>query len=439
MAENGPTGCVLRPTWAEVDLAAVEHNAALLASIVAPGALCAVVKADAYGHGAVAVARAALRGGAAWLAVALVEEGVELRMAGIEAPVLLLSEPPQAAMGQAVAYRLTPTLYSVGGVRAFDMAAQAAAAPVPVHVKVDTGMHRVGASPEDLPAVVEEVMSSRHLAVGGLWTHLAMAGEGDGSFTVEQLARFDRARQQLALGGQGLGSSVILHVANSAGTIVHPEARLDMVRCGIALYGELPSQELGPALSRATGGGRLHPALSLKSRIAFVRELPAGSRLSYGRCTPLPERSVVATVPIGYADGMPRALFSKGASVLIGGRRRRLAGMVTMDQIMVDCGPDAEVAVGDEVVLIGKQGDEEVTAGEWASLLGGISYEVFCGIGARVPRIYPTDRSPRSADPLVPGTVGSGTVGSGTVGSGTVGSGTVGSGMGEAGVGGSCE
>ena len=179
----------------------------------------------------------------------------------------------------------------------------------------------------------------------------------------------------------------VIHAANTAGAVLYPQARYGMVRCGIGLYGYLPSAAVGAAFTVAAGGARLRPALSLRARVVSVRTLAEGERPSYGRLRPLPRRSVVATIPIGYADGVPRALFAKGASVLIGGKRRPLAGMVTMDQIMVDCEEDTSVQPGDEVVLLGRQGDEEITADEWAELLGTISYEILCGIGPRVPRV----------------------------------------------------
>ena len=386
---GGPPGP--RPAWAEVDLAAVRHNAALLRAVCAPARLCAVVKADGYGHGAVAVATAALEAGASWLAVALVEEGAALRGAGIEAPVLLLSEPPPEAMAAVVAERLTPTVYTRPGVRALADAAREARRVVDAHVKVDTGMHRVGADPEDAAEVVGAVVGGSSLRFAGLWTHLAVAdgtaGE-DRTFTDRQLDRFDDVRAVLADAGL---EPRLLHAANSAGALCHPRSRLDLVRCGIALYGLLPSPALAGAFEEAAAaaglGEGLRPVLSLKARVSMVRVLEAGERPSYGRRYPLPETSVVATVPLGYADGVPRRYFEAGGTVLVGGRRRPLAGTVTMDQILVDCGPDPEVRAGDEVVLIGDQGDGSLSAWDWATVLETIAYEVVCGIGPRVPRV----------------------------------------------------
>jgi alanine racemase len=382
-----------RPAWADIDLAAVRHNAGVLCRLAGPAALCAVVKADGYGHGDLPVARAALAGGATWLAVALVEEGVTLRDGGIDAPILLLSEPPAEAMAEAVARGLVPTVYSRGGLEALGrVVGDGGLPPLAVHLKVDTGMHRVGADAGDAGALADTIAADPRLRLGAVWTHLAVAdgpGPDDRAFTRTQLQRFDAILAGLAAAGHRPG---LTHVANSAGTIAVPESRRDLVRCGIALYGVAPTEALAEQLASARGG-RLRPVLSLRTRVTFVRDLDSGERPSYGRRRPLARRSTVATAPIGYADGVPRRLFDQGAEVLIRGTRRPLAGVVTMDQIVIDCGPvGAEpVAVGDEVVLLGRQGSEEVTASEWADLLGTISYEVLCDIGPRVPRLLTDD------------------------------------------------
>jgi len=376
-----------RPAWAEIDLAAVAHNAAVLARVAAPAELCAVVKAHGYGHGGPAVARAAVAGGAGRLAVALVDEGVELREHGVTAPVLLLSECGADAADTALAYGLTPTLYSTGGIQAFATAARTAGRPVAVHVKVDTGMHRVGAAPEDLVALAAAVVHEPMLDLEGVWTHLPVAdGEqaADRAYTEDQLDLFDRLVADLAAAGI---SALVLHAANTAGAVAFARSRHDMVRCGLGLYGYLPSPTVHAAFAQQSGSDALQPAMALKARVVAVRTLEAGERPSYGRLRPLPSRSVVATVPIGYADGVPRALFDAGYEVLIGGMRRPLAGAVTMDQIVVDCGDDDSVQPGDEVVLLGRQRDEVITADDWAALLGTISYEVVCGVGPRMPRI----------------------------------------------------
>ena len=387
-----------RPAWAEIDLGALSHNAATLARLTQPAALCAVVKADGYGHGAVTAARAALGGGASCLAVALVDEGVELREAGIDAPILLLSEPPVDAVDELVAHRLTPTVAGTDVLGPLAAAARGAGRAVGVHVKVDTGMHRVGVAPDGAPSLWSAVLDEPALGAEGLWTHLAVAdcaSASDRAYTQSQLDRFAGVVDTI---GRDRTRPGFLHTANSAGAVSWPSARYDMVRCGIALYGVAPSGAVAADLA-ASGAAPLRPALALRSTVAAVRRLEAGERPSYGRWRALPVDSQVATVPLGYADGVPRALFTAGYSVLIGGRRRPLAGMVTMDQLVVDCGPEGDVAPGDEVTLLGRQGDDEITATEWASLLGTIAYEVLCGIGPRVPRVAvgvpaATDRSP---------------------------------------------
>jgi len=372
----------LRPAWAEVDRAAIQHNTRLLVERVAPAQVCAVVKAHGYGHGPVQVAEAALRAGATWLGVALVEEGAHLRSAGqFTEPILLLSEPPSTQMDDVVAHGLTPTLYTPAAV---DAAAKAVAAsarrePLPVHVKVDSGMHRVGASPDAAARIAFAVHDSPELRLEGLWTHLAVADEPHHPFTTTQVQRFDAVVDELAAHGV---RAQLLHAANSAAALTRPDARYDMVRCGIALYGLAPSPELD-------GVADLHPALTLKARVALVKRVDAGEAVSYGLRYRFDRGSHVATVPIGYADGVPRRLGAVGGEVLIGGRRRPIAGTVTMDQITVDCGDDDRVAVGDEVVLVGRQGADEISAWDWATRLDTIAYEIVSGISRRVPLDYP--------------------------------------------------
>jgi alanine racemase len=367
----------LRPAWAEVDLDAIGGNVRRLVALAAPAEVCAVVKADGYGHGAVAVARAALAAGASWLAVALPAEGSLLRGEGIEAPILLLSEPD--SWEETLRHRLTPTVHRAESIGALAAAVEAAGGPpVGVHLKVDTGMHRIGCAPEVALERAKAIVASTGLRLDAVYTHFPVADEPDNPFTPAQSALFDSVVAELRAAGLG---DFRVHAANSAATLVHPDLRHDLVRCGIAVYGLEPS----PAL-RGVGG--LTPALSLKARVSHVQRIPAGVAVSYGLRRPAPVDTVVATVPLGYADGVPRRLSEVGAEVLVGGRRCPLAGNVTMDQILVDCGPGAEVEVGDEVVLLGRQGHEEVPVSDWADRLGTITYEITCGISPRVPRVY---------------------------------------------------
>ena len=350
---------------------------AVLGARVAPAQLCAVVKAGGYGHGAVPVARAALDAGAAWLAVALVDEGVELRAEGIDAPVLVLSEPRPAEMPRLVEHDLTATVYSPVGVAALADAARTAGTIAGVHLKVNTGMNRVGAQPDDVLSLARAVAADPALRLDALWTHCAVADEPENPFTAEQLRRFRAVVADLDAAGV---RPPMLHAANSAAGLVAPDSRLDLVRAGIAVYGIDPA----PALA---GVVELRPALSLHAHVTHVKRVGAGERVSYGLRHEFERDTTVATVPLGYADGVPRRLSAVGGEVLIGGRRCPIVGVVTMDQLMVDCGDDP-VAVGDEVVLIGMQGDEAITANDWGRRLDTIGYEVVCGIGARVPRVY---------------------------------------------------
>ncbi len=362
----------MRPSWVEVDLDAITHNVRLICDEVGAAEVCAVVKADGYGHGDVPVAEAALAGGATRLAVALVEEGVRLRDAAIAGPILVLSQPPNEDAETIVARRLTPTVYTAEFAAAISAIASD---PVPVHIKVDTGMHRVGALPDEVPDLVGVVLADPNLELGGLWTHFAVA-EDDAEYTKRQLDVFDDVVERLRAKGIVLP---MLHTANTAGALLYPEARHDMVRVGLGIYGLRPAPDVAGHLD-------LRPAMRVVSQVSMTQRLPAGERPSYGRRRPLPAESFVATVPVGYADGISRRLSERGR-VLIGDKPRELAGTVTMDQIVVDMGDDA-VEVGDEVVVLGAQGGSAITAEDWADLLGTINYEVVCRLGPRLPRRY---------------------------------------------------
>ena len=357
---------MVRPTYAEIDLGAIARNVAQLEELIAPSQLCAVVKADGYGHGDAPVAAVALESGATWLAVALVEEGIRLREAGIEAPILLLSETGFDSVSDIVKWELIPTAYSIG----FIDALAGTDAPLEVHVKVDTGMHRVGAAPRLIHNLVSAANRSPNLEVAALWTHFPVADE-DPDFTNRQIEIFDQTVTGLDL--------PMVHMANTAGAVLFPEARRDMCRIGLGLYGLHPCPETRDKVS-------LRPAMRLVTHVTHVQHLEAGARPSYGRIKELRTDSIVVTAPVGYADGLPRGLSEYGCA-LIGGHRFPFAGSVTMDQIVINVG-DADIGNGDEVVLLGTQGDEEVTADEWAEELNTISYEIVCSISPRIPRRY---------------------------------------------------
>jgi alanine racemase len=386
-----------RPTRAEVNLDTLEANLRALitnAKTSSQARMTALaVKADGYGHGAVEVSRSALAAGIDWLCVALVEEAIELRNAGITAPILLLSEPPIGAEDAVVEHQIMVTVYTAGCVSRLAAAARstptAARASVSLHLKVDTGMHRIGAQPSEIVGLAQQIVSAEGVQLSGFCTHFAVADAVDPSYTEGQIQKFISARDSVVAAGIDPG---VVHAANSAGSMFHPDARFDLARFGVSGYGFTPD----PARDPSAVGVTLRPTLRLVSAVSFVKQLPAGERVSYGLAYELKTPSVIATVPIGYADGMSRRLFAVGAEVLIGGRRRPLAGRVTMDQILVDCGPvgtpEADSVVhGDEVVLLGTQGDETVDAWEWASKLDTIAYEVTCALTKRVPRIYVRD------------------------------------------------
>jgi alanine racemase len=383
-----PTTSWLRPSQIEVDLGVIADNVRYLRRVAAPAAICAVVKADGYGHGALPVARAALAGGATRLAVALAEEGRALRQAGIGAPILVLSEPPPAAMGLVVDDGLTPLVYTRAGLEALEgvLAHRSPSTPsaFPVHLCVDTGMHRVGARPSEAFDLARLIDASPWLELEGLCTHFPVADEPERDVTTHQLEQLFALRARLA--AEGIQPAVV-HAANSAGTLLHPSARCDFARAGIAVYGLAPAAALraDPLVTP------LRPALTLRSQVSFVQRVGAGEGISYGLHYRPAVDTVVATVPLGYGDGVPRRLSFVGGEVLIGGARRPIAGSVTMDQLMVDCGPQSTARAGDEVVLLGRQGTEEISAWDWAERLGTIAYEVTCALTQRVARVYVND------------------------------------------------
>jgi len=379
----------VRAARADVDLGAVAHNIEVLAGHVAPAEVCAVVKADGYGHGAIAVGQAALEAGASWLAVALIEEAAVLRKAKVTAPILILSQPRLDDFDAAVHYDLRLTVYSADGIEAASAAAVAEGKPARLHLKVNTGMNRVGAAPGDIVDLARLVADRPELELEALWTHCAVADEPDHPFTTEQLAVFGHV--VAALDAEGLRPPM-LHAANSAAAIDRPQARFDLVRAGIAVYGIPPSPALAGRLD-------LRPAMRLSAEVSMVKRVSAGERVSYGLRHEFERSTTVVTVPIGYADGVTRRLSGQGGEVLIAGQRFPIVGVITMDQLMVDVG-DLDVAVGDEVVLLGEQpanagSPEQIIADDWAVKLDTIAYEVVCGIGPRVPRFYrrPAERT----------------------------------------------
>lgn len=376
--ERQPSG--FRHTWAEINLEAIACNMRLFRSNTAPGtALMAVVKAGGYGHGAVQAARAAIGAGADRLGVAILDEALQLRAASIGPPILVLGYTPPSSVRAAVEHDIALTVFSEDVLDEAARHADELGKPARVHLKIDTGMNRIGLSdPQAILALAQKAERSRFVELEGVFTHFADADGEDPGYTLRQFRSF---RETIAL-LEADGIRVPLeHCCNSAAAMRYPAMHLDMIRVGIALYGLHPSDHTRlPAYP-------LRPALQLKTKIAALNATPQGQPVGYGR-TFVPERdSLIATVPIGYADGLSRQLSNRGAA-LVGGVRVPYAGKVCMDQTMLDVTSVPGVRVGDEVVLIGTSGDGLVTADEMAAWTNTIHYEIVCAIGSRVPRLY---------------------------------------------------
>lgn len=367
---------MLRHTYCEIDLEAIRHNVRVMRACVAgDAAFLAVVKANAYGHGAVQVAKAALEEGASMLAVAIPEEGAELREAGIAAPILVLGGIEEDAAASVAKYDLTQAVFDEARIRALSAAGEAEGRAVKVHLKLDTGMCRIGVrSKEDAKRLVRLIDSLPGVELTGCFTHMATADEDEHRDTYAQIERFAALCDAIAEVHPG---KIIRHAANTASIFRYPEAHFDMVRGGIALYGYPPVPEAKD----------LRPAMRWSARAVYVKEIMPGDRVSYGGLFEAEKPTKVMTVPVGYADGYRRGMTGKGC-VLVRGRRARILGRVCMDQIMVDVTDIPGAAAGDEVVLLGAQGSECIDADEMAAWLGTISYEVICSPSMRVPRTY---------------------------------------------------
>lgn len=383
--------------WAEIDLNAIANNVRELRRRTRPQAkLMAVVKANGYGHGAAAVARTALENSAEWLGVARLAEAVELREEGLDAPVLVFGYTPPEDAARLIDYDLRQSVYSVEAARAYSGAAEARGRKIRVHLKVDTGMGRLGMVPaapggpnpgqavsEGFMREVTAVARLPGLHAEGIFTHFAASDSADLSSARRQLALFNEVLS--ALRSRGMEFEV-RHAANSAAVITLPESHLDLVRPGISLYGLRPSAEVGLA------GISLKPAMALKARIIHLKAVAAGTCISYGMTFRTPRPTVIATVPAGYADGFRRQFSSKG-EMLVHGRRVPVVGRVCMDLTMLDVGAVRDVAVGHEAVIFGRQEGAALSVDDLARELGTINYEVVCGVTARVPRVYLSGRS----------------------------------------------
>lgn len=366
------------PTYATVNLAALAHNLSCIKRYLPPACeIMAIVKANAYGHGAVRIAHALIRQGIGRFAVASLDEGIELRQAGLAVPIVVLGALFEEQIADLVAHRLTPVVSDERILPSLAKAVHAQPAPYPIHLKVETGMGRLGLSPEELLSLLDNPALRNPLQIEGVMTHLADADGEDSAFTEQQLGAFRAVLEQIRQRGLTLP---LVHVANSAAIIRFADAHFSLVRPGIMLYGyhTLPASVPAPDLT---------PILSLRTTVAQLRTIPRGQTVSYNRAFVAKRPTRIAILPIGYADGYSRQLSNHGF-VLVQGRRAPIVGLVCMDMIMVDVTDLAPVQVGETVTLIGQQGGESIWADEVAEWIGTIPYEVLCGIGSRVPRLY---------------------------------------------------
>lgn len=378
---------ILRRTWAEIDLDAAAHNFQAVRQAVNPNAsLCCVVKADAYGHGAVRMAQEYEALGADWFAVSNLEEALQLRLSGITRPVLVLGFTPAEEARSLAEHNISQCVYSSEYAEALSGCAQAAGVTVNIHVKIDTGMSRLGFYFQDIDRdgdalqQVKRVCTLPGLHPEGIFTHFAVSdgGVNGDAFTMRQFGCFKELIE--ALQREGI-TFELRHCANSAAIFDYPLSHFDMVRAGIVIYGLYPSADLRHRPD-------LRPVLSLRSVVSHVKTLKAGATVSYGRDFTADREMTVATIPVGYADGYPRRLSPGGAQVLIHGRRCPILGRICMDQLMADVSALDSVKIGDVVTLIGRDGEEEILADELAACEGTINYEVVCGLSKRVPRVY---------------------------------------------------
>ncbi|MGB2869939.1 MAG: alanine racemase [Bacteroidota bacterium] len=366
-----------RPTLAQIDLQAIAFNlGGVRKRVGAQVKIMGVVKANAYGHGLIDVARFIEKRHVDYLGVAFAEEGVRLREAGIRKPIHVFTVGNKAQTELCAHHDLEPTISSSADVEIIETIGKRFRKTIPAHLKIDTGMNRIGVKVRELDPVLLALGKSKRIDVKGMFTHFANADERDKSFAQRQLGEFVRAIETAR--HIGLDAS-LTHCANSAAILDLPESRHSMVRCGIMMYGYYPSRETSESVP-------LKPAMTLKTSVSLVKQIDPGESVSYGRRFIARRRTTIATLPIGYADGFSRLLTGKSVA-LINGQRHPVVGTICMDQCMVDCGMN-DVSVGDEAILVGRQGDQQITAWDLADRMGTIPYEICCGISARVPRVY---------------------------------------------------
>ena len=369
----------IRPVWAEIDLNLIENNIREIKKSVPNKEVIAVIKADAYGHGAIDIAPVLLKNGADKLAVAVITEALQLRNNNVKAPILILGYTPVSFIKDIVEKNIQQTVYSYEYAKELSSAAAELNAKVDIHIALDTGMGRIGfLLNDDSIRDIENINRLENINITGVFTHFSSADEEDKGYTKYQIEEFNKFTKELEARGINLGCK---HASNSAGILDLKEAHLDAVRPGIILYGYYPSNEVIKEKIR------IKPSLTLKSQIVHVKELPEGKYISYGRKFKTERKSIIATLPIGYADGYSRALYNK-AKVIINGKLVPVVGRICMDQCMIDVTDIGEVNVGDEVILLGEDNNTVFNADTIAELLDTINYEVLCTIGRRVPRVY---------------------------------------------------
>lgn len=367
-----------RPAWIEINIEALKNNYKIIRNkIDSKTKIAAVVKADAYGHGAVKIAQKLSAWGVEYLCVGSPAEGVELRRSGIEKPILILAEVLKSQYQDIISGKLIQTVGSLETLSGLNQAAAKADVIQPVHLKVDTGMGRIGFLPQNLLYAFETAKNLKNIKIEGLFSHLARADEGDKNYAYQQLNKFKNIIKKIESEGYNIP---IKHIANSAAIIDLPKFAMDMVRPGIMLYGLLPSQKLQEYAD-------LKPVLSFKTRVVQLRQLPAGAAISYGSIYKTDNAEKLAVLPVGYKDGYPRLLSNQG-EVLIKGQRAPIRGRICMGQTIIGVNGIKNIEVGDEVVLIGKQGKAEIKAAEIAEKSGTINYEIVCNLSDRLEKIY---------------------------------------------------
>lgn len=369
----------IRPVWAEIDLDNIRDNIREIRKSIKDKEIIAVVKADAYGHGAIDIAPVLLENGADKLAVAVITEALELRKSGINAPIVILGYTPIAFATELIKENIEQTVYDLEYAKELSQIAKENDSDINIHIAVDTGMGRIGFLPNDNGIKAVEIISKlENIKIEGVFTHFSSADESDKEYTKYQIKKFNDFIKILESKDIALGCK---HLSNSAAILDIEEAYFDAVRPGIILYGYYPSSEVDKKKIK------LKPALTLKSQIVHVKELPSGEYISYGRKYRTQRKSHIATLPIGYADGYTRALYGK-AQVIVNGKLAPVVGRICMDQCMIDVTDVGTVKVGDEVVLLGQEGSIKFDADDIADLIDTINYEVVCMIGKRVPRVY---------------------------------------------------